>query len=83
MNNLQTKNFEYFSIFPTVFCIGCNATLITSTPSMEIEINTDVHNFQDGIDEYLASEGIAAFDCVRYILPYILFMFEDFCPEYF
>ena len=45
--------------------MGCKATSINSTPSVEIEINKNVRNFQDGLDGYLAAEPIASFDCGR------------------
>ena len=38
MNNLQTKNFEYFSIFPTVFCIGCNAIYLVLQKFNELHV---------------------------------------------
>ena len=69
VNNIfHTEVFEYFSIFPTVYCVGCKSTSINSTPSVELEINKNVRSFQEGLDGYLAAEGIAAFDCGRFVI---------------
>lgn len=48
--------------------MGCESTSITSTPSVELELNRNVKNFQEGLDGYLAAEGVAAFDCNRFVI---------------
>ena len=48
--------------------MGCESTSITSTPSVELELNMNVKNFQEGLDGYLAPEGLAAFDCNRFVI---------------
>ena len=69
INNIfHTQVFEYFSMFSSVYCMGCEATSINSTPSVELEINKNVRSFQEGLDGYLAPEGLAAFDCGRFVI---------------
>lgn len=51
---------EFFS---SVHCFDCNNYFTSIVDQVEIEIGSSCSSLGDGVETYLAAEGIDAYDC--------------------